>query len=339
MNVRQVVSTFAVGAALAGPAPGQVIKMGTIAPEGHPMHGALVRMAQEWKELSRGRIDVRLYAGGVAGDETDMVRKMRIGQLQAAGLTLSSMSTVVPDAWVFSLPMLVETDEELDAAIEAVGDDIERRLEEKGFKVLAWTSAGWVHFFTKEPVVTPDDMRKHKLFFWGSDTQYLELIKNAGFNAVPLAVTDLLTSLQTGLVNAFAAPPTAALAFQWFALARNMTMLRWQPMPGVLVISTKVWDRFPEALQAELQASAERITREVHQKVQDLDQKAVMVMRNLGLKTHEVPEAVKADWEKMVREKGLPVFVGERISKDVYDRLRNAIREARDQESDAGSES
>ncbi|MCK4488599.1 MAG: TRAP transporter substrate-binding protein DctP [Desulfobacterales bacterium] len=311
------------------PAFSQVIKLGTVAPEGSPWHQAMLEVAQKWKELSGGKVTVRIYAGGVAGDEKDMLRKIRIGQLHATALTSSTLIDIVPDIEAISLPMLVRTDGELDYVIEKLGPEFEARLAKKGFKVLNWSTTGWVHFFTKEPVITPDDMKKQKLFFWGSDTTYVELMKTWGFNPVPLAITDLLPSLQTGLVDSFPAPPAAALSFQWFALAPHMTDLRWQPLPGTTVVSMKRWNSIPPDLRPLLEDVAREVGTRLQKRIRELEQEAIVAMKKHGLTVHAVPPEVEKEWSTLVREKGYPVFVGPRFSKEMFDTVRRVLDEYR----------
>jgi TRAP-type C4-dicarboxylate transport system substrate-binding protein len=306
-----------------------VVKLGTVAPEGSPWHDAMLETAQRWKEISNGNVMVRIYAGGVAGDETDMLRKIRIGQLHATALTSSTLVDIVPDIEAITLPMLIETDGELDYVIEKLGLEFEARLAEQGFKVLNWSSAGWVHFFSKQPVTTPADMKKQKLFFWGSDTLYVELLKKWGFNPVPLAITDLLPSLQTGLVDAFPAPPAAALAFQWFALAPNMTDFRWQPLPGTTVISMRQWDKIPADLRPLLEEAAREVGTRLQARIRKLEIEAIEVMKEHGLAVHSVPPGIVEEWKQLMREEGYPVFVGSRISPEMFDRVRKAVDEYR----------
>lgn len=311
------------------PAFSQVIKLGTVAPEGSPWHEGMLEIAQKWKEVSVGKVKLRIYAGGVAGDENDMLRKIRIGQLHAAALTSATLVDIVPDIQAISLPMLVRTDGELDFVIEKLGPEFESRLAKRGFKVLNWGSTGWVHFFTKEPVVTPDDMKKRKLFFWGSDTTYVELLKTWGFNPVPLAITDLLPSLQTGLVDSFPAPPTAALAFQWFGLAPHMMDLRWQPLPGATIVSMKRWKRIPPDLRPLLEDAARQVGAWLQKRIRKLEQEAIAAMKDHGLKVHAVPAAVEEEWRTLAQEKGYPLFVGARLSKEMFDAIRSALNEYR----------
>jgi TRAP-type C4-dicarboxylate transport system substrate-binding protein len=311
------------------PAFSQVIKLGTVAPEGSPWHEAMLEVAKNWQELSNGRVTLRIYAGGVAGDETDMLRKIRIGQLHAMALTSVTLINIVPDLEAISFPMLVQTDGELDYVLEKLGPEFEARLANKGFKVLTWSTAGWSRFFSKEPVISPADMRKRKLFFWGSDTTYVELLKSAGFNPVPLAITDLLPSLQTSLVDAFAAPPTAALAFQWFALAPHMMDLLWQPLPGTTVVSMNQWNKIPPDLRPLLENAARRVGTRFQKRVRELEQEAIAALKKHGLQVHAVPPTVEEEWRTLIREKGYPVFVGPRFSKEMFDTVRTVLDEYR----------
>lgn len=322
---------LAILALAAGPAGGQVIKLGTVAPEGSPWHTALLEIAQEWGKLSGGRVQVRIYPGGVAGDESDMLRKIRIGQLHAAALTGVGLVDIAPDIEALFFPTVAETDGELDYLIETLGHIWERQMQEKGFEVLTWSSAGWVHFFSKAPVVTPDDLRKRKIVFWGSNALYVELLQKSGFQPVPLAVTDILPSLQTGLVDTFAAPPAAALSFQWFALALNMTDFRWQPLPAATVISKKKWDEIPAELQPRLKDAATKIGRRLHEKIRTLESDAINAMKHHGLKVISVPPDVEKQWGKLVREQGLPVFVGRRFSQERFDEVQKALSDFRAQ--------
>jgi len=315
------------GSATAGAT--QVIKLGTIAPEGSPWHDGLLELAQRWREISGGQVDLRIYPGGVSGDEPDMIRKMRIGQLHAAALTTVGLTTVVPDIEALAFPTVVRSNGELDQVIRRVGPVIEGQLAAKGFKVLNWSSAGWVRIFSREPVVTVADLQRQKLFVWGQDAAYMELLRKTGMNPIPLAITDLLPSLETGLVNAFAAPPAAALAFQWFALAKHMTDFRWQPMVGTTVISMKTWQTIPEPLRDELERAAHEGGARLLQKSRALEEEAIQVMQQHGLVVHEVPPAVASEWREVVREKGLPVFVGPRFSQETFAAVQAALAEYR----------
>jgi len=179
-----------------------VIKMATIAPQGSEWHQVLQEMGAAWEKASRGQVQFRLYPGGVAGDDADVVRKMRLGTLNVALLSSDGLTDIDRSVLALQVPLAYANYRELDCTIEQLGPRIEKQLEARGFVLLGWSDAGWAHFFTKEPVRTPDDMKKLKMFVWAGDDRYAELWKKAGFNPVPLPSTEISTALQTGLVNA-----------------------------------------------------------------------------------------------------------------------------------------
>ena len=319
----------ALGLAPAGADGAVVIKLGTVAPEGSPWHDALRDLAADWQRISGGEVALRIYPGGVAGDEPDMLRKMRIGQLNAAALSSGGLEEIVPDIRAMTFPLLLRDDGELAAVFAKFGPRISAELEAKGYKVLAWSSTGWIHFFSRKPVVAPEDLRQQKLFVWGSDAQYVELLKQTGFQPLPLAVTDLLPALQTGLVDAFAAPPSVALAYQWFAATPHMADLKWQPLPGATVISAKVWAQVPAELRPRLEQAAAEVGAKLQARIGALNEQAVEAMRRRGLSVNRVSVEMEERWKALVREKGLPAFVGTRFSREAFAVVQEALVEYR----------
>jgi TRAP-type C4-dicarboxylate transport system substrate-binding protein len=196
------------------PGYAQTIKLGTLAPEGSPWHQVIRDIAESWREISGGTVDVRIYAGGVAGDESDMVRKMRVGQLHAAGLTGEGLSRIAQEVMALQMPMMFRSDAELNYVRDKLNPRLEEIFEERGFVLLGWGDAGWVHFFAQQPVVHPDDLKPMKLFTWAGQSAVVEAYKDGGYQPVPLAATDMMMALHSGLINAFPTTPVAALSFQ-----------------------------------------------------------------------------------------------------------------------------
>jgi TRAP-type transport system periplasmic protein len=140
-----------------------VIKVATLAPQGSEWYTILEEMGAEWQKVSNGLIVFRLYPGVVAGDDMDLVRKIRLGILDAGLLTPIGLSAIDRGVLALEIPLAYSDYRELDCVLEKIGPQLERRMEAKGFIVLGWSEAGWAHFFTKSPVRTPDDMRKLSL--------------------------------------------------------------------------------------------------------------------------------------------------------------------------------
>lgn len=309
------------------PASAQTIKLGTLAPEGSPWYNIIRDMVETWKAATGGTIQFRIYPGGVAGDEPDMVRKIRVGQLHAAALTGTGLSSIAPEVQALMMPMMLASYEELDYVRERIGPKIEAILDAKGFKVLNWGDAGWVHFFAQQPVVRPEDLKPLKLFVWAGDTAYVEAWKDAGYRPVPLAATEIHTGLQSGLINAFATTPIAALSFQWFGLAKHMADLKWAPLVGATVISKRMWEELPDPVKPLLLKAARDAAARLRE-TRKFGDEAVEVMKKHGLVVHHVPPEVIAHWERSARA-AYPKLVGRVVPAAMVaevERLRNEYR-------------
>jgi TRAP-type C4-dicarboxylate transport system substrate-binding protein len=299
-----------------GWAVADAVKIGTLAPKGSPWHDIVQDLSEAWKEASQGQYYFRIYPGGVAGDEPDMVRKMRIGQLHAAALSGIGLSRIAPEVQALQMPMMYRSNDELDYVRAKVAARLEQAFLARGFKVLAWGDVGWVMFFTRTPVVHPDEMKALKLFTAAGDTVVAEAYKDAGYQVVPLASTDIHTALQAGLIDAFQTTPIAALSFQWFGLAPHLTGLRWAPLIGAIVVSAKFWDGVPPALQARFLELSRAAGGRLQASLRTLESQALEVMREHGLSIHTVPPEDLLVWEARARL-SYPKIVGKVVPGDL----------------------
>lgn len=314
--------------AAARPATAETIKLGTLAPKGSPWHKAIQDIAQAWSKVSKGKIRVRIYAGGVSGDEPDMTRKMRIGQLDAASMTGAGLMSIAQDIQALQMPMMFRSDQELDYVRERMAPRLEGALAARGFIVLNWVDAGWVYFFTKTPVVTLDDLRSLKLFAWVGETAHIGGWRDAGFHPVPLPATEIHTALQSGLIQALPTTPIAALSFQWFGLAKHMTDVKWAPLVGATVISKRKWRRIPKAQRTAMLKVARSVGVRLQGSIRTLGAKAVKVMKKHGLQVHAVPPEAVIQWEKGAR-KAYGSIIGKIVPADAVaeaERLRDEYR-------------
>lgn len=307
-----------------------LIKMGTVAPEGSPWHQILQQMGQQWQKISGGKVTLRIYPGGVLGDEPDMITKMRIGQIQAVALSGSGLSRLEPAVACLQIPMMIESYEELDYVRDRIAPRLEKLLDEKGYVVLNWGDAGWVHFFTKTPARRLDDIRKMKLFTMAGDADALELYQQAGFRPVPLATTDMMPALQTGLIEAFDVPPLLAMLNQWFGLARNMIDLKWAPLVGGTIISKKTWERVPESLRPAMLEAARSAGLRLRSEIRKMGDDAVVEMKKRGLNVITLDAATVAEWRREVEE-AYPKLRGRVVPAELFDEVRRLRDEFRAQ--------
>lgn len=305
-----------------------VVKLGTLAPQGSVWHDILREMGDKWREISGGQVQVKIFAGGVAGDEPDMVRKMRIGQLQAAALTSVGLGNIDKSTQALHIPMAISSYEELDYVRDRISDRLQAALKEKGFVVLNWGDAGWVHFFVQKPAPRVADLKAMKLFAWAGDPSAVDLAKDAGFHPVPLATTDVLSSLQTGMINAFDVTPLSALSMQWFTSCKYMLDLKWAPLTGATIISQKTWDKIPADLQPKLLQAAQEAGKKLREQIRKLEKDAVDAMVKRGLQVVPVPPEAEKEWHDLA-EKLYPRIRGDLVPADYFDlvlKLRDEYR-------------
>ena len=305
-----------------------IIKIGSIAPDKSPWDKAIKKMGREWKKISGGKVQFKIYAGGTAGDEADMIRKMRIGKLGGAALTNMGLTRIYQDAYVLNTPLLITTEKELNYVLEKMKPLFEKGIEKKGFKVVIWSLTGWVNFFTKKKVVYPKDLQKHKISFTRGMPRMEQAWKKAGFHVVPNDLKDLMMALQSGMVDACYMPPLIAASGQYFAQAPNMCALKIAPLLGGIVLTEKTWKKIPEGNKKRMMAVAKKISDELYSEIMQLEQDAIDTMKKNDLKINQVPADAVVKW-KAASAKGMDVLVGKAFSKEIYDQLLQHLKEYR----------
>lgn len=322
-----VVLTALLGASMLAQTAVQV-RMATVVPQGSLWDESLQYIRQEWRRISGGSVQVTVYAGGTQGDEAESVRKVTRGQLQAVALSSVGLSRIDSGVACLQLPLLFDSYAELDYVRDGVADALEKRIEAKGFKVLNWADGGWVYAFSKTPVRTPEELRAKKLFTSAGDPESERLYKRFGFRVIPLSLSDQITSLQTGMIDAFTSVPLFALLNESYKLAPNMTDVRWAPLVGGTVVSIATWERIPEATRPALLAAARAAGDRLRGDIRKMDVDAVKQMESRGLKVTPVDAQARAAWQKTA-EGTYAALRGDYCPADLFDeviRLREASR-------------
>ncbi|RMF86373.1 MAG: ABC transporter substrate-binding protein, partial [Nitrospinota bacterium] len=273
------------------PAAPLVIKIATLAPEGSMWMNTLEEMKREIEAQSQGKLSLRFYAGGIAGDEQDVLRKIRIGQLHGGIFSGVGLGTVLPEVRVLELPLLFHDYAEVDYVTGKLWKRFGQAFLRKGFVLLGSAEAGFVYLFSSTPVRSQADLQQIKIWTWEGDPLPRAMFAAYGIVPVPLALPDVLTSLQTGLINAFYAPPLAAISFQWFTRVRYMLSLRFTDAIGAMLLSRRQWQKIP----AELQATLSEITHRYSQRIVALTRKAnaeaIEILRQNGITILDLPPA------------------------------------------------
>lgn len=310
----------------------QNIRLSTLAPKDSSFDKSLRKMGQEWKDETRGQVNLILFAGGVQGGETAMIDRMRVNQLQAALISGVGLSEIDPGvAGLQQIPMMFHTYKELEYVMENLGPTLEERIKAKGFVVLSWVDSGWVKIFSKKELATPEDMKNGKLYTWAGDNKQTDLLKKMGFRPVPIDATEVTSSLQTGLVDIVPLPPFFALATQSYRPAPNMLDIRYTPIVGAIVVSEQAWSKVPEENKPALMESARRYGREMTLAGRAENEEAIQVMKEKwDLRIREFDDEVTEAWEK-ASEEAYSLIRGNTVPEDIFDEVVRLLEEYRSQ--------
>ena len=305
------------------------LKIATLAPIGSSFHKILMEMDQEWRRDSKGSVRLTIFAGGSQGSEIDTVGRIRRGQLHGGLLTAGGLAEIDESVEALqSMPMMFRSLEEVDYVRAKLGGRIEKTLAQKGFLVLFWSDAGWVRFFTKDPVVRPDDLKRIDLYVTAGDTKQTDIMKAAGYNPIPLSPNDILAGLQTGLITGVPTVPTIALSGQFYTKAPHMLEINWAPLVGGFVVTKKKWDALPPETQKALHASALRAGERMKQLTRAENEKAVAEMAKRKLTVHKATPQIEAEW-RAAAEKAYPKVRGGIVPADFFDEVKRLLADYR----------
>jgi TRAP-type C4-dicarboxylate transport system substrate-binding protein len=302
------------------------IKLATVVPDGSIWDKSLKQMGADWQQATNGRVTLTVFSGGSQGDEPTVVRKMRLGALQGASLTVVGLANLDPGFNVFSVPFFIQSFDELNAVIEKLTPTLKQRLDAKGFVLVNWGHGGWLQVFTKRPVQTVQDLKGIKLYTSAGDDRMTQWYKANGFQPRAMAMTDILTGLTTGMLEGMPSPPLAAMAFQWYKQTPYMLDIGLAPVVGATVVAKKTWAALSEADRAKMMEIAGRVEKQLQADVPKQDAFAVALMSQQGLK---VTKATGAEWQQEA-EVLARTMRGQMVPADIFDLAlaeRNAFRQ------------
>ncbi len=272
-----------------------VLKIATLAPEGSSWMRLFHDWAQKVETRTSGRVRGKFYAGGVQGDEKDVIRKMRLGQLSGAAVTAIGLATIDPEVRALEI---ATTYEQLDGLRAALGDTLRKRFEEKGFVLGAWGDVGPVHLFSNRPIKTMDDLRACKLWMWADDPITRQLFDVLKIRGVPLGVPDVQPALSTGTVDAFFGSPLSTLALQWGSKVKYVTSLVLSQATGATLIAKTAWDKIDAGDRAILEEEARAMQAKVLEQVRHDNDRAMEELKKRGLVEVQTPKELERELAK-----------------------------------------
>ncbi|MFZ0391846.1 MAG: TRAP transporter substrate-binding protein DctP [Calditrichia bacterium] len=305
-----------------------VIKFATLAPEGSTWLTVMDEYNKEIQQATNGEVKFKIYPGGVQGDEKDVLRKIRLGQLHSAGFTGVGLGEILPEARILDSPLLFFNHEEVDYINRELYDEFSRRFEEQGYVLIGWTEVGFVYVYGKKPVTSVEDLKGTKMWMWEGDP-----IAEATFNAlnvspIPLSIADVLTSLQTNLVEAVYTSPLAAVTLQWYSRVNYMMDVPLADAAGAVLISKKMFDKLPPEYQTLLRDKGREAMQRLVKLSRKDNQEAIELMKKNGIKVVEVPAANLAAFKK-AGEEARNELAGKLYSKELLNRVESELQEFR----------
>jgi len=318
-------------AAAAGPAFAQrtvTIKMSSPVPEDTPWAQYFIQLSAEWKKITNGEVELIIYHNGIVGGEKDVVRNLRVNQIQAAVLSTYGLNEISPEVMTLSCPFLIRDDEELDLVLNGVKGDLEEKINSKGFYALAWARVGWIKFFSKQPIFTPADLKKQKLGTHVDQSEMNQIFKSMGFQMIPVAHNDLLIALNSNMVDAVFQSPLVVGSTQIFGSARNMASINVVPFIGAFVFNQRAWRAIPDKYKPQIIASTRRVEAELNKAVGGMESDLVKTMSNYGLKVNQLSPAQEQLWYEEIGQ-ATPGLIGTMFNREIYNRVDAIVREHR----------
>ncbi|MDR2521786.1 MAG: TRAP transporter substrate-binding protein DctP [Spirochaetaceae bacterium] len=305
-----------------------VIKLASLAPEATPWGAALNELALAWSKATGGDVELRVYHNGMAGSEEDVLRKLKQNQLQAAVFTSLGMSQVSPAIMTLSVPFFIRTDAELNAVLGAIRGDLEAGIEQAGFKTIAWSKIGWVNFFSRNPVFTPQDLKKQKLASDSTLTAFNDAFSSMGYQLVLATSNDIIMFLNSRRIDALYQSPINVATTQAFGIAKNMANIKVAPFMGGIVMNDVTWRHIPEKYRSRLLALSAKTVANNEASIGALEDRAITEMKKHGLVVNDLTDAQREEWYADVN-RVIPSLLGKTFDRDIYQKIDGILKTTR----------
>ncbi|HIJ78763.1 MAG: TRAP transporter substrate-binding protein DctP [Desulfobulbaceae bacterium] len=309
--------------------PKYLFKIATLAPEGSVWVKHFENFTREIAEKSNGEIGFKIYMGGVMGDDRAMYRKMRIGQLQGGGFTMTGISEVVPDFRVMGIPFLMKTYDEVDRVSKSLFPIFQKEFADNGLVLLAMTEVGFIYTMSTEPMTTLAELRRRKCWAPDNDLVSRAYLEDLGVTPVPLAIPDVLPSLQTGLINTVFNGFYGSIIMQWFTSTKYIIDVPFGYAYGGLVFSKEAYDKLPPDYVVLMREQAEKHFAGLLVDTRKSNDEAFSVLLAKGAQMVK-PDNGSLDMLHQQRAVTVERLNGNVFSKEIYDAAIRALEQGGD---------
>jgi TRAP-type C4-dicarboxylate transport system substrate-binding protein len=280
---------------------GRTISLATLAPPGSTWMRVFDAWNRELRRRSERGLQFRIYGGGVQGDESEVVRKIRSGRLDAASVTAVGLGQIYRPALVFQMPGILRNYQQLDRARDALQADMDAGFTAGGFHLLGWADVGQSRIFSTSATVTPADFRTRHPWVWRDDTVLPTFYETVQSNPVPLQVPEVLGAIQTNRVDTVITPPVPCLALQWCSRLTHMTDMPLTIVLGGTVIGQQQWESLTEEQRTILGETAAQFHQLARRNLRRDETEALASITSRGMTVDPVTDAQRNEWLALAR--------------------------------------
>jgi len=308
--------------------PRHTLKIASLAPEGSVWVNAFKEFAQEVTSKTNGEIAFRIYPGGVMGDDRAMYRKMRVGQLHGGGFTMAGISEIVPDFRIMAIPFLFHSYEEVDHVSAQLQSLFKQRFSENGLQLLAMTEVGFVYTFSTKPRVTVQDLQQAKTWAPTDDPLTSAFLNELDISPITLSIPDVLSSLQTGLIDTAFNSLYGSIILQWFTKAPYVTDQPYGYAYGGFIMSNKAIAKLSGEQVDIIRNTAEKYFPDLIQKTRESNRDSRGVLEKRGVNFVKTTDDVITTLEEH-RDSAITKVRGTSFSEEAYQILQSALSQYR----------
>lgn len=305
------------------------LKIATLAPDGTNWMKQMRAAAKQIKQQTEGRVKIRFYPGGVMGNDNSVLRKIRIGQLHGGAITGGGLSDIYKDAHLYTLPFQFRNLEEVDAVRQIMDPQILEGIKKQGYISFGLSEGGFAYLLSNSPVTSTNNMKELKIWIPEGDQVNATMFQSLGISPVPLPLTDVLTGLQTGLIDTIASAPIGAIALQWHTRVSYLTQVPLAYLYATLVLKEKAFNKLEKRDQSILKQILETTFDKIDQQNRKDNEQALLALKKQGIEFVSPSASQQQAWETHANTTIRKLSDKKVFSKQMLNRMQSLIQQQR----------
>lgn len=302
-----------------------VIKFAIVTPEGSTWSKVVNEFNADLQQKTQNQVSLKVYSGGVSGDELDVLRKMRSQNIHGGGFSGVGLGAVVPEIRILEAPLLFNSYDQIDSVKKQMFNEFADKFRAKGYELLGFAEGGFVYLFAKEPLANAADLLKTKMWVWKGDQVAETFLTSFGIRTVPLDLADVNTGLSTGMIDAFYSPPLVALAFQWYPKVKHMMNYKFVNSIGGMLVTNEAFAKMTPAEQQTFRQLGQQYCDKLVAATRKENDEALAALKAAGIVFHDPSPADVAQFQQFAEStyrKSVPAI----YSQALLDKVKGIIR-------------